>query len=298
MGAATIFCCPSIFVFVVVVFLPLVFSQSGNPIDLCGTKANGRYVCPDCSTTTSNRGASFEANLLRLRDSLHDMVSANASFLNTTFAGGDAESSLYGLVMCLADAERADCAVCLARAADELPATRCASRRDMVIWYPQCLVRYANASFFGVADTSPATRFDVPNPNNFSDPARLAASRTRLAGRMLAAAAASTARFEFDEEEVTANVTLRGLAQCTQDLPVDECDRCLASHMAWLAGCCADMEGVRLNGPSCYLRYEFMGFVPATPPSMAPLMEPSPPPAAVPGAGSSSSSSKKTRICE
>lgn len=149
-----------------------------------------------------------------------------------------------------------------------------------------------------MADTSPAWRFDVPNPNNFSNPARLDALHTRLAGRMLAAAAPSPSRFEFDEEEVTANVTLCGLEQCTQDLPVDECDRCLASHMAWLAGCCADMEGVRLNGPSCYLRYKFMGFVPGTPPSMAPLIEPSPLPADVPGAGSSSSSRKKARICE
>ncbi|KAK3124228.1 hypothetical protein QOZ80_7BG0583590 [Eleusine coracana subsp. coracana] len=288
MGAATLFLCSSISV---LIFFPLVVAQFQG-VDLCETKANGRYVCPDCSVkSSSNRGASFDANLLRLRDSLRDMVAANASFLNAAFSGGDAEDTVYGLAMCLADAERADCAACLAGAADELPATRCASHRDMVLWYPQCLVRYDNASFFGVADTSPARRFVVPNPNNFSVPARLDASRRRLAGRMLAAAAAaSPARFEFDVEEVTSNVTLHGLAQCTQDLPVQECNRCLASHMAWLAGCCGDMEGVRLNGPSCYLRYEFMSFMPGTPPSMAPLIEP-------PAAGTSSSSSrrKKTR---
>ncbi|XP_062187003.1 cysteine-rich receptor-like protein kinase 25 [Phragmites australis] len=305
MDAAILFSCPPISVVprslscrrllavtVLVFLLPCVLSQ---PANLCGTKANGRFVCPDCSTSpaTSNRGATFEANLLRLRDSLQLMVAANASFLNATFAGGETEDTVYGLAMCLADAERSDCATCLAGAAAELPGTRCASRRDMVLWYAHCLVRYDNASFFGAADTSPARRFDVPNPNNFSDPASLHAARRRLAGRMVAAAAASPLRFAFDEEEVTANVTLHGLAQCTEDLPLEECNRCLVSHMSWLAGCCADMDGVRLNGPSCYLHLEFMGFVPGTPPSMAPLIEPSPP-ASVPGAGKSSR--KKTRI--
>ncbi|TVU40197.1 hypothetical protein EJB05_13648 [Eragrostis curvula] len=65
--------------------------------------------------------------------------------------------------------------------------------------------------------------------------------------------------------------------------------------MSWLAGCCADMDGVRLNGPSCYLRFEFMGFASGTPPSMTPLIEPSPPVAVPPGA--ESSSGKKPKIC-
>ncbi|TVU40128.1 hypothetical protein EJB05_13578, partial [Eragrostis curvula] len=309
MDAATLFPCPSIsaprFLLIVaaVLLLPCVLSQpAGN---ICGTKANGRYVCPDCSTSaasTSTRGASFEANLLRFRDAVQDTAAADAGFLNATFAGGGdaAEDTVYGLATCLADAERADCAACLAGAVAELPATRCAAqdgRRGMVLWYAHCLVRYDNASFFGAADTSPARRFAVPNPNNFSDPRRLGAARERLAGRMVAAAAGSPGHFAFDGEEVTANMTLHGLAQCTQDLPAAECDRCLASHMSWLAGCCADMDGVRLNGPSCYLRYEFMGFAPGTPPSMAQLIEPSPPAAVPPGAGSSSNK-KKTRICE
>lgn len=250
---------------IVLVFLPCRFSQSAN---ICGTKANGRYVCTDCSasTATPNRGVSFEANLLQFQASLQHMTAANASFLNATFDGGDATDTVYGLAMCFADAERSDCAACLAGAAAELPGTQCASRRDMVLWYMHCLVRYDNATFFGAADTSPTRRFDVPNPNNFSDPTRLDAARQRLAKRMLPAAVASPLRFAFDNEEVTANATLHGLAQCTEDLAAEECSRCLASHMAWIAGCCAFMDGVRLNGPSCYLRYELMDIVPGTPP--------------------------------
>lgn len=274
--------------------------QQQDPPKLCGTKANGRYACPDCSTSaaTSSRGGAFEANLLRFRDSLRDMAAANASFLNATF-GAD-EDAVYGLATCLADAEMSDCAACLAAAAAELPGTRCANRRDMVLWYPQCLVRYDNASFFGVADTSPDRRLLVPNPNNFSDPAALNKARERLNGRMLAAAAESPARVAFGDEQLSANATLHGLAQCTVDLTPEECSRCLATHMVWLGVCCTDMDGVRLSGPSCYLRYELMAFAPGTPPTMAPLVEPPPPSAAAPGAssgtgGSSSSSRKKPR---
>ncbi|PUZ68149.1 hypothetical protein GQ55_2G002000 [Panicum hallii var. hallii] len=289
----------------VVFLVPGVLPQQQQDLpNLCGTKANGRYACPDCSTSaaTSIRGAAFEANLLRFRDSLRDMAAANASFLNATFAAaGAGEDAVYGLATCLADAEMSDCAACLAAAAAELPGTRCASRRDMVLWYPQCLVRYDNASFFGAADMSPDRRFLVPNPNNFSDPAALDTARERLNGRMLAAAAESPARVAFGDEQVSANATLHGLAQCTVDLTLEECSRCLAAHMVWLGVCCADMDGARLSGPSCYLRFELMAFAPGTPPTMAPLVEPPPPSAAAPGGsssgtgGSSSSSRKKAR---
>jgi len=115
---------------------------------------------------------------------------------------------------------------------------------------------------------------------------------------MLAAAAESPARVAFGDEQVSANATLHGLAQCTVDLTPEECSRCLATHMVWLGVCCTDMNGARLSGPSCYLRYELMAFAPGTPPTMAPLVEPPPPSAAAPGGssgtgGSSSSSRKK-----
>uniref|UniRef100_A0ACD5ZX15 Uncharacterized protein n=1 Tax=Avena sativa TaxID=4498 RepID=A0ACD5ZX15_AVESA len=264
----------------VIVFLPSVFSQLPN---ICGTKASGRYACPDCSTSTtatSNRSASFEASLLKFQASLQDMAAADASFLNATFTAKDSDT-VYGLAMCFADAEQSDCSDCLTGAAAELAGTRCAVRNDMVLWYAHCLVCYNNTAFFGTADTSPAQRYDVPNPSNFSDPVSLAAARQRLATRMLPAAAASAFRFSFDAQEVTPNTTLHGLAQCTEDLPAEECSRCLASHTAWLDGCCARMNGVRLIGPSCYLRYEFMGFTPGTPPSMAPLLPSAP--TSVPG---------------
>ncbi|CAN6271891.1 unnamed protein product [Urochloa humidicola] len=288
---------------VVVFLLPSVLPQDQEPSNICGTKANGRYACPVCSppVATSNRGAAFEANLLHFGDFLREMAAGNYSFGNDTFASGGAEDTVYGLATCLADTEMPDCAACLKGAAAELNVTRCASRRDMVIWYPQCLVRYDNASFFGVADTSPARRYMVPNPFNFSDPAALDRARTRLAGRMLAAAAESPVRLAFDEEVVNSSTKtkLQGLAQCTEDLSLDECRRCLAAHTVWLDACCAFMNGVRLNGPSCYLRYELFAFAPGTPPSMEPFVEsPAAPPPSASGGSSgsfSSSSRKKTR---
>ncbi|KAG2639362.1 hypothetical protein PVAP13_2KG016764 [Panicum virgatum] len=119
---------------------------------------------------------------------------------------------------------------------------------------------------------------------------------------MLAAASESPARVAFGDEQVSANATLHGLAQCTVDLTPEECSRCLATHMVWLGVCCTDMNGARLSGPSCYLRYELMAFAPGTPPTKAPLVEPPPPSAAAPGGssgtgGSSSSSRKKPRTC-
>nr|CAB3455420.1 unnamed protein product [Digitaria exilis] len=257
----------------------------GQAPNICGTKGNG----PDCSATSasasaSNRGAAFEANLLRFQDSLRGMAASNASFLNATFAGGEEQGqTVYGLATCRTAPP----------AWQALPSTRCDGRRDMVLLYARCLVRYDDASFFGVADTSPAHRFVVPNPNNFSDAESLGGAREWLAGRMPAAAAQSPARFAFDDEAVvTGNTTttLYGLAQCTEDLPVEECTRCLASHTSWLGVCCADMDGVRLVGPSCYLRYELMAFQP----SVEPLLLQPPPSSAPPQPSAPQSSGKKT----
>jgi interleukin-1 receptor-associated kinase 1 len=161
----------------------------------------------------------------------------------------------------------------------------------MVLWYAHCLVRYDDTAFFGTADTSPMQRCSLPTPINFSDPVSQGTACQRLVERMLPTGVASALRFAIDTEVVTSNTTLHGLAQCTEDLLAEECRWCLALHTAWLAGCCTDMADVRLNGPSCYLRYEFMGFIPSTPPSMTPLLPLFP--VSVPG---TPSGRKKARI--
>ncbi|KAJ1254515.1 hypothetical protein BS78_K039800 [Paspalum vaginatum] len=241
---------------------PGALSQDPRP---CATKANGSYVCPDCSPSAANssRGAAFEANVLRFRDALKVMsAGGNATFLNATFAAaGDAAGDMvYGLAACLADAERIACAACLA-AASELPGTRCGGARAMVLW------------FFGVADTSPARRYLVHSPNGFSNPGAQAMARAVLGGRMLSAAKTPVRSVRGVEQLVftadngeqsqgtsgsstTKAATLQGVAQCTQDLPPEECGRCLRSHMDWLGVRFADLDGVRLNGASCYLRYD------------------------------------------
>ena len=60
-----------------------------------------------------------------------------------------------------------------------------------------------------------------------------------------------------------------GLVQCTRDLSVESCRRCLVMQMEYAAKCCGRKGGWRVLGPSCTIRYEAYSFfyVAAPPPT-------------------------------
>lgn len=54
---------------------------------------------------------------------------------------------------------------------------------------------------------------------------------------------------------------LYGLAQCTRDLNVSECRKCLEGIIDELPNCCNGREGGTIIGGSCNIRYEIYPFV-------------------------------------
>ncbi|KAJ1274572.1 hypothetical protein BS78_05G071900 [Paspalum vaginatum] len=227
---------------------PGALSQDPRP---CATKANGSYVCPDCSPSAANssRGAAFEANVLRFRDALKVMsAGGNATFLNATFAAaGDAAGDMvYGLAACLADAERIACAACLAAAAAELPGTRCGGARAMVLWYPVCLVRYDNTRRWRARCW--AAGCSLRRRRRFGPCAGSSSlcSRPTTGSSPRAPAAAAPPRPPRSRVWRSARKTCPRRSAAA------------ASGRTWtgLASASRTVDGVRLNGASCYLRYD------------------------------------------
>ena len=89
--------------------------------------------------------------------------------------------------------------------------------------------------------------------------------------------------FATRQANFTSLQRLYGLAQCTQDLSEDDCNRCLRIAISNLPTCCTGKQGGRVLTPTCNVRYELYPFYrelatappPAPPP--APLLVPSPP---------------------
>jgi hypothetical protein len=69
--------------------------------------------------------------------------------------------------------------------------------------------------------------------------------------------------------------TIYGLVQCTPDLSLQDCNRCLDAAISEIPSCCINKIGDRVVKPSCIIRYESYLFY--DPPSVVDQDEPSPP---------------------
>ena len=76
------------------------------------------------------------------------------------------------------------------------------------------------------------------------------------------------------------NGTRYGLVQCSRDLNLSECSKCLQVLVKNVSDCCLESTGFRMCNPSCDLRYANFSFIEhlVLPPSSQPVPPPSPRP--------------------
>jgi hypothetical protein len=112
-------------------------------------------------------------------------------------------------------------------------------RQTAVVIRDSCLLRYSNASFFGVADRSYEVKtcsVGASQPNGFGP--RLTGLMSSLA---FTAAYGSPRLFAAGEVRVAPEVTLYGMVQCTRDLAADDCSLCLSSVLLNIPYYCDQM---------------------------------------------------------
>ncbi|KAL4614425.1 hypothetical protein ACB092_07G053700 [Castanea dentata] len=119
------------------------------------------------------------------------------------------------------------CKTCVNKASNELH-KRCPYNKGAIIWYDNCLLKYLNTDFF----------HQIDNQNKFF---------IKLAKE----ASISPKLYEVGELELSESNKLYGLDQCTRDLSNSECFTCLDTAI----------EGGRVVGGSCNIRYEIYPFV-------------------------------------
>lgn len=216
--------------------------------------------CPNVTTYTPN--SPYQSNLNSLLASLTSNATVPNGFYNST-SGTDPPDIAYGLFLCRGDVSSSVCQDCLSTAAIQIP-QRCPESRRVVIWYDQCLLRYANQSIIATLDQSGAIL--LSSSRGGINQSRL----IEVLGQVLddvvtrAANGGSEKKFAVGDGNLTALQKVYALGQCTPDISSTECDRCLRSTIPNIDG---SASGFQYISPSCVLRYELEPFYEtATPP--------------------------------
>lgn len=222
---------------------------------------------PICSNPSSEKSdPDFTSDLTSLLDSLSSKAFDN-SFYNESSKGQ------YGLFLCRGDVSSTNCQNCVRNAIKEIR-SRCSSNKTAVIWYDECMIRYSNSSFFGVAQTFPKL-FMWNLDNTTSGPDKPDVDALTLMYSLISNAVKSDMLFKADELPADNESQRRyGLVQCTRDLNSSACSNCLGRLMEDIKTCCEGKKGWRILAASCNLRYEYYLFY--QPPLAPPLPAPQP----------------------
>ncbi|XP_073103308.1 uncharacterized protein [Elaeis guineensis] len=201
------------------------------------------FVAPNCSADSYAANSIFETNLNNLFSSLSSK-SSNSNSDNDT--EGEDPDLVYGLFLCLGDLSHDSCQACIQTAISGI-SQECSQKRQGLIWYDYCMLRYSDDNFFGVVDA---------NGSNYTNPAHPKEGSTEPLEKMSKIVQEAPYQPLKFETFSLGPETAFGIAQCTSDLSSEGCEQCLATILAANKACCANIKGWRYLSPSCWIRYE------------------------------------------
>lgn len=233
-----------VFLFTFLFSLPLSFSSTpaNHPLN---------YLNTYCSNSSFNTSSKFRSNLdTLLNRSPYDEKHFSLFSMATEGEGSD---QVYGLFLCRPDISEDLCRSCIGNASARI-VQDCQSRKEAIIWYNECFVRYANRSFFSKLEMEPA--FSSFSKGNLSDPDEFGRRLDEMFSNLTATATSSVDMFASGQVQVSNFVTLYGIVQCTRDLRMSYCRQCLDKAVGMIGDPMEDRAGGRCYMPCCYIRYE------------------------------------------
>ncbi|KAE8795218.1 L-type lectin-domain containing receptor kinase IX.1 [Hordeum vulgare] len=230
-----------------------------------------------CSTSGNyTDGSKYHVNLYRLLSAIPVAADPNGFFNGTFGAAGD---EVFGMFMCYADDTDSECQDCLTRAPKGIMKV-CPHSRTVRAVYNACTIQYSDESFsvadlsvvdmvnFSVAprlEQTPYRNWNNRYPDQFykgvvlagyiMDSAGMSQTRFKLIHRLMVKACQRSARIAEGTEGFPDAEWVQAVVQCTRDLPVSECTRCLSYYTDQLPRLFPNNSGGAIKGSSCYLRY-------------------------------------------
>ncbi|XP_074296506.1 cysteine-rich receptor-like protein kinase 19 [Silene latifolia] len=215
------------------------------------------YLESSCSENWQyDQGRVFENNLDLLLSNLTSKATTNKFYNFTT---GEGTNKVYGLFLCNNVYINQVCQHCILIAKGEIQ-RRCPSSKEAIVWYTECMLRYANHNIFSINDISrfyyvemgPAkyNQFNQDLTNTF-----ISLSHQVTSGNFSTLSATTVVY-------VTKEISLCCYVDCTPDLSPSNCGKCLQTGIGRVQTN-GTLSGVLLQ-PSCRLMYGFSdaGFQP------------------------------------
>ncbi|GLT30985.1 hypothetical protein SLA2020_436770 [Shorea laevis] len=200
--------------------------------------------------------------------SLASNTSENGGFYNTTV--GEAPNKVYVQALCRGDYVTNDCFKCINSSIQDI-ITQCPNQTEAII-LGDCMIHYANRSFFGSLGLSPT--FPYSNTGNLSVNLTLFDQiwENLLVGLVRnASAGTSGPKFATGETKLPPFQTIYALVQCTPDLSQSDCDSCLGQAASDYQNCCHGKQGGGVLKPSCFFRWDlYLFYTPLPPPPSSP----------------------------
>jgi hypothetical protein len=235
------------------------------------------YVLYQCSTSNGTR--TYRENLNSLFSSLSSKNQIDNGFYN--FSAGDNSDKVNAVALCRGDLTASNCRSCVNMSAHEL-LLLCPNKKEGIMWYMNCTVRFSNNSIFGVMELKPLRAlYSSANVTDGSGTFKQVRRNLLDSLRSKAASGDSIRKLAIGAANST-YFNIYALLQCTPDLEEQECINCLNQTIGFLPKCCDDAAGARVLTPSCNLRYEDNVFYDTTPAVRPPSSSSPPPP---PGEG-------------
>ncbi|KAK4357713.1 hypothetical protein RND71_023323 [Anisodus tanguticus] len=205
------------------------------------------FVYGGCSQLKYNPGTIYESNVNSvLTSSVNSASYANFNNFKISLPGSTQSDVVYGLFQCRGDLSNADCRDCVARAVSQV-GTLCVDKLGGALQLDGCFLKYDNISFLGAEDKSIVMHKCGPSIGDNSDTlTRRDAVLTYLSA-------------EGQYFRVGGSGEIQGVAQCTQDLSVGECQDCLSEAIGRLKSECESSPWGDMFLAKCYARYSERG---------------------------------------
>ncbi|XP_058072840.1 cysteine-rich receptor-like protein kinase 10 isoform X2 [Magnolia sinica] len=221
------------------------------------------FYYSNCSVADYTPNTTFETNL----NTLLPILTFNAHFVTFFYTerGGNPNSA-FGLFVCRGDVSFDTCNACVDQATQDIK-QKCPNRREAVIWYDICMLRYSDHNFQSVYDPSINSLALMRRQQNVSDPRRFNQTLNGLLKNLSSKAAFSPSvrMLAMGEANFTASQKIYAVVQCTPDLSRSDCNTCLEAAISEIPVCCDGKDGAVIIGASCAMRYEVFPFYAAAP---------------------------------
>ncbi|KAI4312389.1 hypothetical protein MLD38_037199 [Melastoma candidum] len=210
-----------------------------------------KFVALQCPWEFYPPGGNYSSNLSRLL--LRRVYDKGwiSFFYNVT--EGDPPDTVYGNFLCRPDVPADVCRSCIDFGGSYL-LKEFYGRKEAIIWYDECLLRYSNRSFFSLLESAPPYRSFIKAESPYPD--IIGTNLANLLDNVTEMVIASDFLYAASKILMPSLIEIHVRAQCTPDLTKPDCRTCLGVAKSDFGLFTSIKRSSRVSLPSCYAQYE------------------------------------------